>query len=254
MRTGAPAFGTPESVIGILAGAQIARRYGLPFRGGGGLASANAVDARPPPRRDDAVGDDAGWHRLGAARGRLARGRAWASYEKFALDLELLDQFRSAGGHRRSPRRSSPSTPWRERPGRAVPGLPHTLEHFKEWLYMSPLFQTPDFADVGIMGSDGDRPGANGRGSSCSRAYEDPGLDPAIERNSGLHREAEARSPRTRGLTPRSSGHPFRFGRPSADEGGERARGGSDTEGECSICVARPFRSSSFLLQSEQLS
>ena len=46
MRTGSPAFGTPESVFGILAGAQLARRYGLPFRGGGGLASANSLDAQ----------------------------------------------------------------------------------------------------------------------------------------------------------------------------------------------------------------
>src|SRR5207249_5431633 len=46
MRTGSPAFGTPESVFGILAGAQLARHYGLPFRGGGGLASSNSVDAQ----------------------------------------------------------------------------------------------------------------------------------------------------------------------------------------------------------------
>ena len=46
MRTGSPAFGTPESVFGVLAGGQLARRYGLPFRGGGGLASSPAVDAQ----------------------------------------------------------------------------------------------------------------------------------------------------------------------------------------------------------------
>src|SRR5688572_5322128 len=46
MRTGSPAFGTPESVWGVLAGAQLSRRYRLPFRGGGGLASSPAVDAQ----------------------------------------------------------------------------------------------------------------------------------------------------------------------------------------------------------------
>src|SRR5207244_2087762 len=45
MRTGGPAFGTPESVLGTLAGGQLARRYGLPYRGGGGLCSSNSLDA-----------------------------------------------------------------------------------------------------------------------------------------------------------------------------------------------------------------
>src|SRR5262245_20514653 len=44
MRTGGPAFGTPESVLGTLAGGQLARRYRLPYRGGGGLCSSNALD------------------------------------------------------------------------------------------------------------------------------------------------------------------------------------------------------------------
>ena len=36
MRTGGPSFGTPESVFGSIAGGQLARRYGMPYRGGGG--------------------------------------------------------------------------------------------------------------------------------------------------------------------------------------------------------------------------
>ena len=58
MRSGAPALGTPESVVGTLAGGQLARRYGLPYRGGGGLCSGTR-DGRPGVGRDadDAVGD-----------------------------------------------------------------------------------------------------------------------------------------------------------------------------------------------------
>ena len=76
MRTGSPAFGTPESVFGVLAGGQLARRYGLPFRGGGGLASSPGR-GRPGGVRDhdDALGDDAGRHGRGPARGGLAGGR-----------------------------------------------------------------------------------------------------------------------------------------------------------------------------------
>src|SRR5205085_8837379 len=38
MRSGAPAFGLPEGMLATLAGAQISRKYGLPYRGGGALA------------------------------------------------------------------------------------------------------------------------------------------------------------------------------------------------------------------------
>src|ERR1700760_2783157 len=46
MQSGSPSFGTPESAIGLLCTGQIARRYGLPFRGGGGLTSSQVVDAQ----------------------------------------------------------------------------------------------------------------------------------------------------------------------------------------------------------------
>src|SRR5207245_8569222 len=46
MQSGSPAFGTPESGMGILASAQMARRYGLPFRGGGALTSSKVPDAQ----------------------------------------------------------------------------------------------------------------------------------------------------------------------------------------------------------------
>ena len=45
MRTGAPAFGTPEYAQAVLAGAQLARRYRLPFRSSNVTAS-NAVDVQ----------------------------------------------------------------------------------------------------------------------------------------------------------------------------------------------------------------
>src|SRR5439155_22879268 len=45
MRAGSPAFGTPESAMGILASAQMARHYKLPFRGGGALTSSKGPDA-----------------------------------------------------------------------------------------------------------------------------------------------------------------------------------------------------------------
>ena len=45
MKSGAPAFGTPEYVRAALAGGQLARRYGLPYRSSNANA-ANLVDAQ----------------------------------------------------------------------------------------------------------------------------------------------------------------------------------------------------------------
>jgi trimethylamine--corrinoid protein Co-methyltransferase len=46
MQSGSPTFGTPESGIGLLCTGQIARRFGLPFRSGGGLTSSQVADAQ----------------------------------------------------------------------------------------------------------------------------------------------------------------------------------------------------------------
>ena len=77
MRSGGPSLGMPESVLGSLAGGQLARRYGLPFRGGGGLTSANALDAQAATESAMSLW---GTYLVGlrprAARGRLARGRS----------------------------------------------------------------------------------------------------------------------------------------------------------------------------------
>jgi len=46
MRSGSPAFGGPEGAWGLLVGAQLARRYGLPFRASGSLTNAKIPDAQ----------------------------------------------------------------------------------------------------------------------------------------------------------------------------------------------------------------
>src|SRR6201985_3763685 len=46
MQSGSPSFGSPESGLGLLCTGQLARRYGLPFRTGGGLTSSQVPDAQ----------------------------------------------------------------------------------------------------------------------------------------------------------------------------------------------------------------
>ena len=135
MRTGGPAFGTPESVLGTLAGGQLARRYGLPYRGGGGLCSANALDAQAAAEtamtlwatvlaRSDFVLHAAGW----------LEGGLTASYEKLVLDLELLRMFDVIGGGIGVGEEEFAIDAIREEgPGGMFLASTHTLAHFRDW-------------------------------------------------------------------------------------------------------------------------
>jgi trimethylamine--corrinoid protein Co-methyltransferase len=90
MRTGAPAFGTPESVKGALASGQLARRYGLPWRSSNATAS-NVVDAQAAYEAEMAV-----WGAVMGGVNLLYQGAGWleggltASFEKIVLDVEML--------------------------------------------------------------------------------------------------------------------------------------------------------------------
>ena len=90
MRSGAPAFGTPENAKANLAGGQLARRYGLPYRTSACNAS-NVVDAQSTYETQMALwGAVMGhgnvvYHAAGWLEGGLV-----ASYEKFILDIEIL--------------------------------------------------------------------------------------------------------------------------------------------------------------------
>jgi trimethylamine--corrinoid protein Co-methyltransferase len=183
MRTGAPAFGTPESVFGVLAGGQMARRYGLPFRGGGGLASSNAVDAQAAAETQMMLwatmlaGTDVVLHAAGWLEGGLT-----ASAEKFALDVELLRQFRrQSAGIGFTEDELAYQAIAEMGPGGLFLASPHTRAHFKEWLYLSPLFQTQDFATWDMMGREDTAKVANVLWKQLLESYQDPGLDPAID-------------------------------------------------------------------------
>ena len=183
MRTGSPAFGTPESVFGVLAGAQLARRYGLPFRGGGGLASSPAVDAQAAAETQMMLwatmlaGTDVVLHAAGWLEGGLV-----GSLEKFMLDVELLSQFRrQMRGLGSSEEEMAFDAIAELGPGGLFLASPHTRAHFKEWLYLSPLFRTQDFATWHATGAETTDVVANRLWKELLERYEDPGLDDAID-------------------------------------------------------------------------
>jgi len=90
MRSGAPAFGTPENAQAQLAAGQLARRYGLPYRASNANAS-NAVDAQAAYESEMAIWAGVLGHAnlLYHAAGWLEGGLT-ASFEKVVLDAELL--------------------------------------------------------------------------------------------------------------------------------------------------------------------
>jgi trimethylamine--corrinoid protein Co-methyltransferase len=90
MRSGSPAFGTPEYAKAALLGGQLARRYGIPYRSSN-VSASNAVDAQ--------AGYESMWALWGAISGGanlLMHGSGWmegglhASYEKMVIDADLL--------------------------------------------------------------------------------------------------------------------------------------------------------------------
>jgi trimethylamine--corrinoid protein Co-methyltransferase len=90
MKTGSPAFGTPENALANIAGGQLARRYNLPYRTSACNAS-NAVDAQATYETQNALwGAVMGhgniiYHAAGWLEGGLV-----ASFEKVVVDCEML--------------------------------------------------------------------------------------------------------------------------------------------------------------------
>ena len=90
MRSGAPAFGTPENTKANLIAGQLARRYKLPYRTSNTNAS-NAVDLQAAYETGNATwgailgGGNMVYHAAGWLEGGLT-----ASYEKLILDVEIL--------------------------------------------------------------------------------------------------------------------------------------------------------------------
>ena len=90
MKSGAPAFGTPEYMKSALLGGQLARRYGLPYRSSNTNA-ANSLDAQAAYESVFSL-----WGAVMGGCNLLMHGAGWmegglqASFEKMVLDADLL--------------------------------------------------------------------------------------------------------------------------------------------------------------------
>ena len=90
MKTGSPAFGTPENAKAVLIGGQLARRYKLPYRSSNVNAS-NAPDAQAVYESMMSV-----WSAVMGHANLIHHGLGWleggltASFEKFIIDAEIM--------------------------------------------------------------------------------------------------------------------------------------------------------------------
>ena len=90
MKTGSPAFGTPEYMKAQHIGGQLARRYAIPYRSSN-VCAANTVDAQAAYEAVFSL-----WGAINGGANMLMHGAGWlegglcCSYEKMILDLDLL--------------------------------------------------------------------------------------------------------------------------------------------------------------------
>jgi len=182
MQSGSPSFGTPESGIGVLCTGQIARHFGLPWRGGGALNASQTVDAQAAYESlmtflpTFLAGANFVMHSAGWLEGGLV-----SCYEKFIVDVELLRELK----HEFTPLQIDEdalafSAHQEVGPGGHFLGAVHTLERFRECFYRPLLSSTENF----------DRWKRNGARDATVRAgeiwrktleeYEQPPLDDAL--------------------------------------------------------------------------
>ena len=183
MQSGSPSFGTPESGIGLLCTGQIARRFGLPFRSGGGLNASQTADAQSAYEAlmtmlpTFLAGTNYVMHSAGWLEGGLV-----SCYEKFIIDIEILRMLQ----HEFTPLEideASLAFGAHEEVGAGghFLGAMHTLERFRECFYRPLLSSTENF----------DRWSRNGGRDATERAgeiwrktleeYEQPPMDEAVD-------------------------------------------------------------------------
>ena len=181
MRTGSPAFGTPEYAKAALASGQLARRYKVPFRSSNVTAS-NCVDVQAAYESGMSLWGTimGGVHLIEHAAGWLEGGLT-ASFEKLILDAEMLQMMREFLNPIRIDEESLGLDAIREvGPGGHFFGTGHTLARFEKAFYEPMLSDWRNFENWQDSGSKSGTERANVIWKELLRTYEAPPLDSGI--------------------------------------------------------------------------
>jgi trimethylamine--corrinoid protein Co-methyltransferase len=181
MRTGAPAFGTPEYAKAQLASGQLARRYNIPFRSSNVTAS-NCVDVQAAYESGMSL-----WSTIMGGVNLIEHAAGWleggltASFEKLILDAEMLQLMRSFLDPLKIDEDNLAFSAMEEvGPGGHFFGAQHTLARFDRAFYEPMLSDWRNFETWSEAGAKTGTERANAIWKDLLRTYEEPPLDPAI--------------------------------------------------------------------------
>ena len=182
MKTGAPAFGTPENSLATLAGGQLARRYGIPYRSSNVNAS-NTVDAQAAYESEMSI-----WAAVMGHANMVLHGAGWlegglcASFEKMIIDAEMLQMMAAF----LDPIEVTDDTIAIDAMAEAGPGghffgTAHTLARYETAFYAPLVSDWRNFETWEEAGSLSATQRANGIWKQMLEDYQQPALDAAID-------------------------------------------------------------------------
>ena len=183
MQSGSPCFGTPESAMGLFVSAQMARRYRLPFRSGGGLTASKVPDAQAMYEATMGFWPTflAGTNFVLHAAGWLESGLV-SSYDKFVMDVEILRMMEVFLRGIPLDAEGLALDAFEEvSPGGHFLGAEHTMRHFREAFYR-PIVS--DVMNYERWRQKGAKPAEVRAGETWRKwlaAYQEPPIDPAVD-------------------------------------------------------------------------
>jgi trimethylamine--corrinoid protein Co-methyltransferase len=181
MKSGAPAFGTPEYMKAAVVGGQLARRYNLPYRTSNTCA-ANAVDAQAAYESVFSL-----WGVVMGGGNMVMHGAGWmegglvASFEKFVLDCDLIQMVMEFMQPLDTDEDALGLEAMREvGPGGHFFGCAHTLARYTNAFYAPLLSDWRNHQQWQNAGAPEAKHKASRLCKEILAGYEKPAIDPAI--------------------------------------------------------------------------
>jgi trimethylamine--corrinoid protein Co-methyltransferase len=183
MRSGAPAFGTPEGAWAMAIGAQLARRYNLPYRGSGSLNTSKVADAQAAYETMWTL-----WPAVMAHTNFIMHAVGWldggltVSYEKIIIDTESLAMFQTfLGGLEITPETLALDMIHEVPPGGHHFGTPHTQARYATAFHPTFLADRQNLETWQQNGALDTQQRANRIWQQLLTEYEAPPIDAAVE-------------------------------------------------------------------------
>jgi trimethylamine--corrinoid protein Co-methyltransferase len=204
MKSGAPCFGTPEDALALYGGAQMARRYQLPYRSGGNFTGSRIPDAQ-------AGYESAGtmWPTVQAGTNFVLHAAGWleggliAGYEKFVIDLEICGMMaRFVNGIGLTDEDFAWDAYAEAGPGQHFLGTQHTMRHYDTAFFQPNVFNMDNYEKWEAEGSHDTYQRANAVWKRMLGEYQPPALDEGIAEE--LNAFAESRRAEIRANQPRT--------------------------------------------------